>query len=168
MKPSLYLLKSIMPIVLILSGYPVKAQGKLELSGGFGMPELIDLKMKYGQNVQIGACVGIFPFRWFNDIVVDWSCIAEITYHFSGNSKYVEQPTWYVSGGLGFFDLGVNDIYESYNISFNPRVGRTLNFSKKSGINIDVGLFFPLSSQKDYSYDFKVLPSGSISVFIRL
>jgi hypothetical protein len=153
---------------LIFSDNPIKAQGKLELSGGFGMPELFNLKMKYGKVVQIGASVGIYPFEWFNETVIDWSCNAEITYHFSGKSKFVEQAPWYISGGFGFFDLGVIDPYGSYDISFNPRIGRTLNFSKRMGANLDIGLFMPLSAEKDYPYEFTLLPSGSLSFFIRL
>jgi len=168
MKSSIYLFKSILLIGLILSDNPIKAQGKLELSGGFGMPELFNLKVKYGKVVQIGASAGIYPFEWFNETVVDWSCNAEITYHFFGKSKYIEQAPWFVSGSLGFFDLGVIDPYESYDISFNPRIGRTLNFSKRLGVNLDFGLFLPLSAPEDYPYDFMLLPSGSFSFFIRL
>jgi hypothetical protein len=168
MKSSIYLFKSILLIGLIFSANPTKSQGKLELSGGFGMPELINLKMKYGKNVQVGAGVGIYPFEWFNETVVDWSINADITYHFGGKSKYTEQAPWFISGGLGFFDLGVINPYESYDISFNPRIGRTLNFSKRMGANLDFGLFLPLSASKGYSYDFMLLPSGSFSFFIRL
>jgi hypothetical protein len=168
MRSSIYIFNSILLIGLILSDNPIDAQGKLELSGGFGMPELFNLKMKYGKDVQIGASVGIYPFEWFNETVVDWSCNAEITYHFSGKSKYVEQAPWFISGGFGFFDLGVIDPYESYDISFNPGIGRTLNFSKRMGVNLVIGLFLPLSAAKDYTYDFRLLPSGSISIFIRL
>jgi hypothetical protein len=168
MKSLIVIFKSILFIGLILSDNPIKAQGKLELSGGLGMPELFNLKMKYGKDVQIGASVGILPFEWFNKTVVDWSCTAEITYHFFGKSKYIEQAPWYISGGIGFFDLGVMNSYESYNISFNPRIGRTLNFSERMGSNMDIGLFLPLSGQKDYPSDFMLLPSGSISFFIRI
>jgi hypothetical protein len=51
---------------------------------------------------------------------VYWSCITDITYHFSGKSKYIEQATWFVSGNLGFFDLGVIEPYEEYDIGFIP------------------------------------------------
>jgi hypothetical protein len=152
----------------ILNLNPVSAQGKLELSAGYGVPELFNLKVKYGRNIQIGGSAGFYSYTWYGSKVTDWSFNAEVTYHFSGKSKHVEQPPWYLSAGLGFFDLGVMDPYGSYDISFNPRIGRTINFSKKTGVNLDFGLFLPLSTPKDYPFTFKVLASGSLGFFIRL
>jgi hypothetical protein len=168
MKILIKIIKTILVAGFILSNNKIYSQDKLELSGGVGMPDLLNLKIKYGQNIQVGASIGIYAFEWFGNNVVDWAGIAQITYHFSGKSKYVEQKTWYVSGGLGFFDLGVIDPYEQYDIGFIPGIGRTINFSKKIGINYSIGLFLPLSASKGSSYDFKLLPSGNISFFIRL
>jgi hypothetical protein len=172
MKSSLYLFNSILLIGLILSDNPIIAQGKFELSGGFGIPEIINVKLRYGQNIQVGACVhflyysagGIFSEYY------SWSGSAEILYHFAGKAKYVEQRTWYLLGGLGYYHIDyLMDIpHEEYDIGFYPRIGRTLNFSKKIGINLDAGIFLPLSAAETYTFDFKVLPSGSIGFFIRL
>jgi hypothetical protein len=152
----------------VISNNKVYSQDKLELSIGVGMPDLPNLKIKYGQNIQVGASIGIYTFEWYGNNVVDWAGIAQITYHFSGKSKYVEQKPWYVSGGLGFFDLGVIEPYEQYDIGFIPGIGRTINFSKKIGINYSIGLFLPLSASEGSSYHFNIIPSGNISFFIRL
>lgn len=168
MKECTLILKIILFAGLIFSCNPVHSQSKFELSGGIGLPELCNLKLRYGQNTQIGVSIGLYPFKWFGDNVVDWSCAAEISYHFSGKSKYVEQATWYILGGLAFHDLGMMNTYENYDIDIYPRIGRTLNFSKKSGINLDLGLFVPLSASRDNAYKFRLLPSGSIGLFIRL
>ena len=169
MRPSTLALKIFISIGSILIGYQGFSQGKFELSGGVGIPELINMKINYGQDIQAGASVGFLTIEWFGETVVDWTVSAEILYHFAGKSKFVEQPTWYISGELGYFDLGIIDPYEGYDIAFCPRIGRTINFSKTTGIKIDAGVFLPLSKSSSYStYDFNVLFSGNIGFFVRL
>jgi hypothetical protein len=173
MKFSIYWRRSVLFIVLIISINQVFSQSKFEISGGLGVPEYDNLKIRYGQNIQVGACVhfwydkggGIFREYY------SWSSALEILYHFAGKSKYVEQPTWYLLGGLGYYhnDLLFDVPHEEYDIGFYPRIGRKLNFSKKIGINLDAGLFLPLSAREGYEpYKFRILPSGCISFFIRL
>jgi hypothetical protein len=169
MRPSTLALKIFISIGSIIYGYQGFSQGKFELSGGVGIPELINMKLNYGQNIQVGASMGFLPMEWFGETVVDWTFSTEISYHFAGKSKFVEQPTWYISGELGYFDLGIMEPYEGYDIAFCPRIGRTINFSKKTGVKIDAGVFLPLSKSSTYNtYDFKVLFSGNIGFFIRL
>jgi hypothetical protein len=169
MKTSSTLFRTVLLATLILSANQAFPQSKFELSGGYGVPELFNLGIKYGQNVQIGAYGGVYPFEWYGNTFVDWSCGIEIIYHFTGKSKFVEQAPWYILGGLAYHDLGVMVPYEEYDISVCPRIGRTLNFSKRWGMNLDIGLFLPLSMTSDYdTYDFKFLPSGNIGFFIRL
>jgi hypothetical protein len=172
MKNSSVLSRIILFAILILSAVQAFPQGKFEISGGLGLPELSNIKLKYGQNVQLGVSLHYWHysragiFSAYND----WSCAAEVTYHFSGKSKHVEQPVWYLLGGLGYYhiDYLIDWPYDYCAISFYPRVGRTLNFSKRTGINMDLGLFVPLSASSGHQYKFRILPSGSISFFVRL
>jgi len=164
MKSSICWFRSILLLILILSVNKVFSQSKFDLSGGLGMPELINARLKYGQKIQIGLCVGIATV--FGN--VDGSFAAEVKYNFLGKSKYVEQAPWYVLGGLGHYNLQNFGDYEQYKFAFYPRIGRTINFSKKMGITGDFGVFLPLSAYNYYTYDFKILPSGGISFFIRL
>ena len=53
-------------------------------------------------------------------------------------------------------------------VYFYPRIGRSLNFSERTGINCDIGAFFPLSKGARDFFDSPIYPSGSISFFIRL
>ncbi len=95
----------------------------------------------------------------------------EIVQHFAGKAKYTEQAPLYVKGGLMFHDLGVMNNYEEYDISACPRIGWTINFSKKWGMNMELGLFIPLSmAPDDYNdtYEFNLLPSWSARLFTRL
>ena len=153
---------------LLLNFSPIYSQNKYEMSAGIGVPELINARIKYGQNFQVGACFGFISGNMFGKSYFDWSCAAEITYHFLGKSKLVDQPPWYVLAGLGYYNIPAVNRYGIYDIGFYPRLGRTLNFSKKSGLNLDIGLFLPISETSEYStFDFHVLWSGNIGFFIR-
>jgi hypothetical protein len=168
MKISSSLLKIFLFAGFFLCDNTVFSQGKFEISGGLGIPELFNARVKYGQNIQVGACLGFYTGNWYGNNYADWSVSGEITYHFSGISKYVEQPPWYLLCGLGYYHLPVVNLYEQYNIGLYPRIGRTFNFSEKIGANLDGGIFLPLSMTPDYGpYFFSVLFFGSISLFIR-
>ncbi len=155
---------------LLLVNNPVYSQNKYEVAFGVGVPELLSARIKYGRNLQVGVCAGFYTFAWYGSTVLDWSVAAEVTYHFLGKSKFVEVSPWYVLGGLGYFHLPVYNIYEDYDVACYPRIGRTFNFSKRVGINMDIGAFLPLSAATDiypYSYSFQALWCGNVNFFVR-
>ena len=169
--------RRILKCLILIFGFllivnPIFSQSKFEISAGLGGPEFFNLKAKYGQNLQVGICVGGFAGHGFfgsHEIFVQGSIAAEVSYHFSGKSKYTEQPPWYILGGLGYYDIPAVGSYGSYNVGFYPRIGRSLNFSKNIGMNLDVGAFLPLSMSSSYAiYKFRVLGSGSVGFFVRL
>ena len=135
---------------LVIFNNIVYSQKKVEISGGLGFPENINLKVKYGNNIQIGLCQSIMPSY------VDWPLAVEIHFHFGGTSGFVDQKPWYLLGGFGdLWRLG-NVIY------FYPKIGRSFNFSKNAGINIDAGIFMINPSSMH------TLPSLNINLFVRL
>jgi hypothetical protein len=160
MKTTPILLKLILFGIIILSVNQAFSQSKFETSGGFGWPDMLNLKIRYGNNFQIG----ISQSFWVSGDYLGQTS-AEIYYHFGGKSKFTEQHPWYLFSGLGCLwghDDDENDIY------FYPRVGRSFNLSKRTGINLDGGAFFPLSKGLRDFLDSPIYPSGSISFFIRL
>jgi len=159
MKLSIYLVKSILLIGLVFSDNPIIAQSKFELSAGLGWPELLDIGVRYGNNFQVGVSQSFWSFKFIGPTS------AEVCYHFGGKSELTERPPWYLFGGLGCLwgrDGDETDVY------FYPRIGRSLNFSERTGINCDIGAFFPLSKGARDFFDSPIYPSGSISFFIRL
>jgi hypothetical protein len=153
-------------LLIASSGF---SQSKTEASLGFGWPELINARIRYGQDVQVGVCAGFFAFEFFDELVVDWSCSAEILYHFAGKSKYNEQAPWYCLAGIGYYHFQLYENYDPYDVAFYPRLGRVINFPEIGGLYLDVGLFLPLSGAPGSdSFEFRLLPSGSIGLFIRL
>jgi hypothetical protein len=172
------LIKSLMIVMLFwhcqISLY---SQSKLEASLGGGIPELFNIKIRYGQNFQVAASVGYYAMNWFGSTVYDWSYTIECLYHFSGVSKHVDLHTWYISGALGFYDFELMTAfgmaYDNFDIGFNPRVGKTFYFSEMFGVNLDLGIFIPLSKipeDEEFLTDpikYALLPSGSFGFFIR-
>jgi len=165
--------------VLIFQEKQVYSQGNFELGGGFGLPELANLKIRHGQILQFGLSAGFIPGSGMFDFEsrdATWSVCVEVLYHFAGDSKYVEQPTWYILGGLGWHALGYVSLepidMESADFSFFPRIGRTFNLSEKAAFKFDIGAWMPLSLAPTYvpnnKLDFKVQLSGNIGLFIRL
>jgi hypothetical protein len=157
---------------------PLKGQSKFEVSLGGGIPELFNLKLRYGNNLQVSAAIGYFSVEFLGSQAYDWTYTLEGLYHFSGTTKHLNLHTWYVSVSLGYYDFelmapfGLN--YDRFDIAFNPRIGKTFYFSELSGINLDIGLFVPLSKipiDETYEPDpinWTILPSGSFGFFFRL
>jgi hypothetical protein len=134
----------------------VYSQDKFELSGGFGLPEAINLKIKYGgKNIKIALGGGFLPqSEKLRTLDIGFY------YHFAKKSKFTGNFVWYTLGGLNIMKFGSNS--ES-SIEHYPylRVGRAINFSKKTGLNVDIGACF-----NEYD-DSPIVPSGSIGFFIR-
>jgi hypothetical protein len=141
--------------LLLINGvvYPQEyPKGKFELSGGFGWPEMGVLKIKYGQDFQIGISQGF---------MLDTS--LEIFYHFAGKPLYTDQRVWYGMAGIEYFYWG----WESNNWLTSLRLGRTFNLSRRYGINIDIGAFY-LLNEDDFFSKSHYSPSGSVTFFFRL
>ena len=142
-------------IILLVAGIgllsnPIYSQRKIEASVGFGIPELFNAGIKYGENLQFGVCAGFVRGRIFNEQFTDWSVAAEIYYHFADQSIDVKQAPWYVLAGFGHYNLAVFNRYELFDFAFYPRIGRTCNFSKQTGMNLDVGFLIPVSKVAGY------------------
>ena len=152
------------PILLIftivLFASPVFSQSKIEANLGVGFMEGLSTKVKFGNNFQLGLCQGFAP-----GVVPFWFTGAELYCHFGKESKFTNQRTFYVLGGLSttLFSKGY-DPFEK--IMTYPRIGRTVNFSAKSGLNFDMGIGF-LSANDIDGYDTSTTFTASIHYFMR-
>lgn len=164
---------------LIIFSNPIFPQSKFEMSGGFGIPNWLNIGLKYGSKIQIGSTIG---FLQMPDKYIYKSLSLNIYYHFAGKSNFSTQSPWYLNGGIGYqnsYDQDrINHSNDEKSFFIYPRIGRTFNLSKKTGFNFDAGVFFGaiyynnsfdgLRMRNGFEFVDAVMPSGSISFFFRL
>jgi len=135
------------------------SQGKFEADFGGGLFEAGSIKIKYGNNLQVGICQGFL----FSDF---WLTGAEVYYHIAGVSRYTDQHPYYIMGGVSstLFSRGYS---RNEKIVIYPRFGRTFSFSKRIGINLDAGPGLLMVDDID-GYHTTIIPTISAHLFVRL
>lgn len=146
--------------VLALTVLQVSSQNKIEADFGAGIMEGLSTKLKFGNNFQVGLCQGYAP-----GVTPFWLTGAEIYYHFGKESKYTSQRTFYIMGGFSatLFAKGYDSLEK---IMTYPRIGRTVNFSATTGINLDLGIGF-LSADDIDGYHTTTMLTAGVHFFIR-
>jgi len=125
-----------------------------------GIKEGLSTKLKSGGNFQFGVSQGFAP-----GLTPLWLSGIALYSHFGNLSKFCEQRTFYLMSGVSstLFAKGY-DPYEK--VMFYPRIGKTINFSARSGIDIDRGIVF-LSADDIDGYHTSSTFTASIHYFIR-
>lgn len=126
-------------------------RSRFEVSGGAGWPEMGHVKLKYGENFQVGISQG-----------VTMNTAIEFYYHFAGESHWTDRKTWY---GL----TGVEYLYWNKGKNIFPflRFGKELNMNRRYGVKLDIGIFY-LVEDDDFFSTSRVSPSGSVGFFLRI
>lgn len=147
-------------VLFVLIASTSFTQNKFEVDFGVGFMEGLSTKLKFGNNFQFGLCQGYAP--GFSPL---WFTGAELYCHFGKQSKYSKQRTFYIMGGLSstLFARGYDPLEK---IMTYPRIGSTMNFSAKSGMNFDVGPGFLRANDID-GYHTSTTFTASIHYFLR-
>ncbi len=150
------------------------AQEKINISIGYGLPELLNIGLRYqADQAQFGISYGFIPGYEENI----FSISGDFYLHFAGSSELSERRPWYFRLGLAYLKDETSSRITKYTY-FPLRIGRDFNFSKKIGTAIDLGVFFelsknetmkgPTSSWWDFDLDYSILPSIGITLFYRI
>lgn len=75
-------------------------------------------------------------------------------YHFAGKSKFTHVKPWYALAGIFWSERYYKKRYPYF------RIGRSFNFSKKTGLNLDFGAIC-------CDFDYFITPSFNIGFFVR-
>jgi len=149
------------------------AQEKVNISAGIGLPELLNVGVRYQlKQAQIGLGFGFMPLKEESLISVS----GDGYYYFAGLSRLSNRRTWYGRLGLNYMRDENKFLVDKY-LYLNLRFGRDFNFSKKFGVQIEAGTIFQLfnetirkvpSSGWDFDIEFPVLPSIGMGLFYRI
>jgi hypothetical protein len=165
---------------LFSSGGQIFGQGKVSLSSGFGIPELINVGVQYRiEQSQIGIGFGYFPqsiYGYDPLSFLSWGTLislsGDIYYHFGKlpkSSDLIDHP-WYARFGFAYAREERGDKDNSVFFLY-PRIGRDINISKRVGIGIDFGInlihYITDTSVPGYLTLFG-LPGMGIRVFCRI
>jgi len=165
---------------LFHSGGQISGQGKVTLSAGLGIPELINVGFQYRiEQAQIGIGFGYFPpssSDYDSWSIFNWGTLrslsGDIYYHFGKLPKspdLIDHP-WYVRLGFAYTREKRSD-KNNDGLFLSARIGRDLNISARIGIGIDLGInmIHYLSDPTIPSY-FSLfgLPGIGIRVFCRI
>ena len=168
-------LSSVLLIITILFsyGHQVFGQAKINISVGFGVPEFLNLGLRFQfDQVQIGLSAGTFPV---DDESMN-SFSGDVRYYFGGLSDFSNRPPWYGKIGLNYLRDETESYIDKY-LYLNARLGREFNISDRFGIELEAGAIFELSYERirkqgayggwDLNFSTPVLPSVGIGLFYR-
>lgn len=174
-------------IPAIIKPFRKPSQGGFVLSGGIGAPECINFKIRYGGQFQAGVSAGCLPGYTISGRETSLSVDLDFYLNFA-RSKKTDQFIWY-------FNSGISKIYPESVYDFSTttttdhiiytRLGRSFNFNRRTGINLDLGIMLSHVSETayyspmytashghpvlKYNYDgYDPYPAVSFSFFVRL
>lgn len=168
-----FLRKLLLPVLIFIINFfvsfPLFAQDGVNIHLGAGIPELINGSVRFQfKKAQLGFSVGIMPVK--DESVTAFGGAGFI--HFGENSRLSERPTWYGRFGLDFL-RDANDRFTDKYLFLNMRVGKEIYFSKKFGLDFDLGLLFQLSHVRTgpdpwLDIEFPIVPSLGAGLFYKL
>jgi len=154
---------------------PLIGQEKVNISTGIGLPELINVGMRYQhKQTQTGLSFGFIPQGEKESFI---SVSGDFCYHFLGISKLSNRRTWFGKTGISYFRYETRSVINK-SLYLNLRIGRDFNISEKFGLELGGGSIFllhedimrkvPPSGGWDIKIDFSILPSMGLGLFYRI
>jgi hypothetical protein len=159
----IFILKTVILFAVFIepaSGGFADSRYKFDIAAGYGFPETMCLKLKYGNNFQAG-------FSQSFDTQGLGASAVEFYYRIGEKPRFSEQKLWYIFLGMATYIFETN-YRQEYSFLIYPRAGRTFEFSKYSGINVDMGFGVPSGRNKTSSDSIApFILTGSINLYFR-
>jgi hypothetical protein len=145
-------MKKIKIFILFLFIFPnfLFSQNRVEISAGLSIPELLNLKIKYGNNFQICGSLGYMP------VISFWAFSGDIYYHFPSKSDEDKSRKWFLNTGFSY--IPPSESFSSTSkktLLMYSRIGKTFYSHKKNnlaGLRMDLGIMFQIWTNEKYSY----------------
>lgn len=137
-------------LFLFISSDILFSQNRTEISAGISIPELMNLKIKYGNNFQICGSLGYMPYINF------WAFSGDVYYHLPSKSDEDKSGKWFLNTGFSY--IPPSESFSSTSkktLLIYSRVGRTFYFHKRTnltGLDFDLGAMYQIWTNEEYSY----------------
>jgi hypothetical protein len=147
-------MKKIKIYILFLFIFPniLFSQNRVEISAGLSIPELLNFKIKYGNNFQIGGSLGYMPYVSF------WAISGDIYYHFPSKSNEDKSRKWFLNTGISY--IPPSESFSSTSkktLLMYSRIGKTFyshNKNNLTGLCLELGIMFQIWTNEKYSYSY--------------
>jgi len=147
-------------LIQYVSGGSVEERYKFDIAAGYGFPETLCLKLRYGNNFQAGISQSF-------DTHGLGAGAVELYYRLGEKPRFSEQKPWYALLGAAVY-LFQTDYKKEYSFLLYPRAGRTFEFSRYLGINADIGFGVPFGRDAASADPIPpVILTGSINLYFR-
>lgn len=124
-------------IFLMMCSFLVHSQNKLDVTFGFGFPELLHLGCRAQTSAQ--SQLGITYGQLADEGSLNYSVSADVYLHFGKQGKHATRKLWYYRAGIN-----MNSESEKVNQDvywyFDNRMGKDFYFSRRLGATVDLGL----------------------------
>ncbi|MHA6279597.1 hypothetical protein ACXYMT_05400 [Salinimicrobium sp. CAU 1759] len=147
-------------LIFFLSVNPLLAQAELNITGGFGTPEMVNigLRMQIDQN-QYGIALGTSPGYKNQNFTVS----GDYYYHFGGSSGQTDLRPWYVKSGLTYMS-SEGEWEKRMNLLLVPRLGRDFNLTPQFGVALEAGVMLMLMDKNTAKKERTEAVSGDLDI----
>ncbi|PZX60253.1 hypothetical protein LV84_00525 [Algoriphagus ratkowskyi] len=138
----------ITPLLILSQIGHSQQREKINISIATGHNEGFNLGVRYQLNqMQVGLAFGT-DFNKKKEINKPEIYTGEFFYHFAGTADLSQRKPWYLRNGIVLRkeDYNHTDL-RTFNWSYNLRIGREFNISRKIGISLDGGIITRLGTK---------------------
>ncbi|NJW54062.1 hypothetical protein [Salinimicrobium oceani] len=147
-------------LINFLSINPVLAQEQVNVTGGIGTPESLNIGLRIQvDQTQYGIAIGTSP-GYKND---NFTISGDFYYHFAGRSGQSDLMPWYIKSGLTYMS-NEGEWEKRMNLLLVPRLGRDFNLTPQFGVALEAGIMLLLLNKNIAKKERTGAVSGDLDV----
>lgn len=165
-------------LFLFNSNNQVYGQGRWNLTAGMGIPEILNFGIEVpallsfrDRQEHFAWAYGFSPFK-ADDVKYIYSMSGRHLTHFGRPHKFSYVAPWYIAYGVESHNQYYKNETAVYLMWFSFRAGRSMNFSYRIGMQMDLGIMYQFwEVDEDNLYDasqMKFWPSLGIRFYVNL
>ena len=129
--------------VFLLNSSILYGQSSFKVHAGVGVPELAHAGVSIQlEQFQLGLYGGTMPMK--EERI--FSVLGDVRFHFAGKTKYSDIRPWYARSAL--IICGMIRLLKGNVCLSGARLGRELHFSRRFGLELDIGALLQLAHEE--------------------